>query len=77
MPSKFTTTLSRGQMFGHETAGGGGWGDPFERDPALVLEDVRNGFVSIEAARDDYGVVLDATARHVAAEATLCLRART
>ncbi|MGN6768729.1 MAG: hydantoinase B/oxoprolinase family protein [Rhizobiaceae bacterium] len=38
--------------------GGGGYGDPFERDPALVLQDVRNGFVGIEAAERDYGVVI-------------------
>ena len=35
----------------------GGLADPLRRDPARVAEDVRNGFVSREAARDDYGVV--------------------
>jgi N-methylhydantoinase B len=43
-----------------EMAGGGGFGDPHERDARQVAEDVRNGFVSRESARDDYGVVLDA-----------------
>lgn len=38
--------------------GGGGYGDPFERDPERVLEDVINGYVSIEAAERDYGVVV-------------------
>ena len=38
--------------------GGGGCGNPFERDPALVLEDVRNGLVSAESAREDYGAVI-------------------
>ena len=40
------------------SSGGGGWGDPFRRDPAKVLRDVRCEFISREAARRDYGVVL-------------------
>ncbi len=40
------------------TGGGGGWGPPEQRDPALVLEDVRQGVVSAEAAERDYGVVV-------------------
>ncbi len=60
-PAKFHGHLRRGDVFIHETAGAGGWGDPLERDPARVLRDVRNGFVS--AARRGgarYGVVLAA-----------------
>ena len=37
------------------TAGGGGWGDPLEREPALVRADVREGYVSAQSAREDYG----------------------
>ena len=40
------------------TTGGGGWGDPLEREPELVQRDVTDGKVSLKAARDDYGVVL-------------------
>lgn len=40
-------------------AGGGGWGDPLERDPNAVLEDVLNEFVSVQAAYEVYGVVID------------------
>jgi N-methylhydantoinase B len=40
------------------TTGGGGWGDPLERDPALVARDVRWGKVSREAAAAEYGVAL-------------------
>jgi N-methylhydantoinase B len=40
-------------------ASGGGYGDPLERDPQLVLEDVIEGLVSEQAAREIYGVVLD------------------
>jgi N-methylhydantoinase B len=41
------------------TGGGGGWGDPLERDVGKVVEDVREDMISREAARDLYGVVLD------------------
>lgn len=41
-----------------ELAGGGGFGDPLTRDPRVVLWDVLNGIVSLEAARDHYGVVV-------------------
>jgi N-methylhydantoinase B len=39
------------------SAGGGGWGDPLEREPLRVIDDIRDGFVSIEAAKSEYGVV--------------------
>jgi N-methylhydantoinase B len=41
------------------TGGGGGFGDPMQRDPERVRADVRDGYVSVEAAVRDYGVVLD------------------
>jgi N-methylhydantoinase B len=50
--------------------GGGGFGDPFRRDPRAVLEDAQDGLVSIEAAREAYGVVIDADAWEVDGEAT-------
>jgi N-methylhydantoinase B len=56
-----------------ETWGGGGWGDPFERDPGLVRFDVEAGLVTPEGAKR-YGVVLDATGA-VDAAATAKLRA--
>ena len=40
------------------TPGGGGYGHPYTRDAAAVLADVRNGWVSLEAARREYGVVV-------------------
>jgi N-methylhydantoinase B len=54
--------------------GGGGFGDPFERDPALVVADVAAGLVSPERARDLYGVALADGA--VDRAATMALRAR-
>ena len=56
-----------------ESAGGGGYGDPLDRDPEAVSEDVRAGFVSTKRAREGYGVVLDA-AGEVDAEATTTAR---
>jgi N-methylhydantoinase B len=54
--------------------GGGGLGDPLERDPALVLADVEEGIVSIEAAREVYGVVLNADRTGIDRAATEGLR---
>jgi len=59
LPGKLTMTMKGGDVFRHEQPGPGGWGDPLERDPARVLRDVRNELVSLGAARDDYGVVID------------------
>ncbi len=75
LPSKPTMTITRGDVFSHELAGGGGWGDPFKRDPDAVLMDVRNELVSFEAARDEYGVVVDTEAWTVDRNATEALRA--
>ena len=71
LPSKLTMTMKKGDLFRHEVAGAGGWGDPLERDPALVLQDVRNEFVSLGAAREDYGVVIAAGAVDEAATAAM------
>ena len=49
-----------GERLVMEMPGGGGYGDPFERDPERVRDDVRNELVSAEAAARDYGVVLSA-----------------
>jgi N-methylhydantoinase B len=52
--------IASGDVFSRPTAGGGGFGDPLERDPTLVLEDVADDYVSIERAAKDYGVVIKA-----------------
>jgi N-methylhydantoinase B len=59
LPSKVTMQIKRGDVFCHIHPGGGGWGDPLERDPAAVLKDVRNEFVSAAKAETDYGVVIN------------------
>ncbi len=52
--------IGTGDEFSRPTAGGGGFGDPLERDPELVLQDVIDDYVSIERAARDYGVVIEA-----------------
>ncbi len=63
-----------GQIVRVVTTGGGGWGDPLEREPEQVQRDVIEGKVSPEAARNDYGVVLTGGDHAVDASATAKLR---
>jgi N-methylhydantoinase B len=61
VPAKFDALpLAPGDAFVMRTGGGGGWGDPFARDAALVLRDVRVGLLTAEQAREFYGVAIDA-----------------
>jgi N-methylhydantoinase B len=52
------TRVRRGDVIGIETAGGGGYGHPYDREPERVRQDVLGGFVSLDAARREYGVAL-------------------
>jgi N-methylhydantoinase B len=74
LPSKVTREVAPGSRVHFQPAGGGGFGDPTERPPGKVAEDVRNGYVSLAAAREAYGVVLDAETLEVDREATEELR---
>lgn len=58
LPPMFSATMGVGSVYHHRMAGGGGWGDPFLRDPEAVARDVLNEKVSIHAAEEQYGVVL-------------------
>jgi N-methylhydantoinase B len=58
-----------------EAPGGGGYGDPLERDPDLVETDVADGYVTVEAAKGEYGVVIDQATGRVDLAATKALRA--
>lgn len=68
--------LASGETLANNSGGGGGWGDPFKRDPEAVARDARNGFISIESARRDYGIVLDPLDYQIDREATRALRGR-
>lgn len=62
--------IQKGDTVRISTAGGGGYGEALDRDPILVLDDVSNDKVSLESARDVYGVVIDATDMTVDTSAT-------
>jgi N-methylhydantoinase B len=73
--------IYEGDEFSRPSAGGGGVGDPLLRDPEAVKEDVADGYVSVERARKDYGVVVreldaDLAEFEVDAEATAAERDR-
>jgi N-methylhydantoinase B len=55
--------LQTGDRGRRSTGGGGGYGRPDQRPPELVKQDMIRGFVSVQSARDDYGVVIDANGR--------------
>ena len=67
-------SMKAGDVLINNSGGGGGWGNPFARDPQLVLEDVRLGFVSVEAARAEYGVAVDPAKWQVDEVQTAALR---
>ena len=68
--------MKEGEAFNLRSGGGGGFGDAFERPFERVREDVRQGYVSPEAARTQYGVVVDPKTFEVDEAASKKLRAR-
>ena len=59
LPTMGTTELKCGDVIRHVMAGGGGWGDPLERDPKAVEADIRDEKVTIDHALAQYGAVID------------------
>jgi N-methylhydantoinase B len=55
LPTKVVDVLLRGDTLRIETPGGGGWGDPANRDPAAVADDVAEGLLSPGRAEEIYG----------------------
>lgn len=76
--SKSIVDIGAGDCISFHTCGGGGWGDPLDREPEAVLADVLEGWVSEAAAAEAYGVVLDRTGAEpvVAERETVALRRR-
>ena len=68
--------VKAGQLLVVTTTGGGGWGDPLEREVELVLADVRDGKVSADAARAQYGVVLSADGEGLRIDEAATMQAR-
>jgi N-methylhydantoinase B len=71
--------LEPGERVVYDYGGGGGWGNPLDRDPQAVLDDVLDEYVSVEGAERDYGVVLTGSLEDLTLsideEATATLRA--
>jgi N-methylhydantoinase B len=74
LPTLTMTSVHRDDLLRHTMAGGGGWGNPFERDPELVRADVWNEKVTLEHARAAYGVAIDPETLQIDWAATLLLR---
>ena len=70
-----TKILPANHKIVYRTPGGGGMGEPFKRDPKLVLKDTIEGFISPERAQKVYGVVINTEAMTVDYDATQKLRA--
>jgi N-methylhydantoinase B len=68
------TQLKPGDTVTIDAAGGGGHGNPLDRDPEMVENDVLEGYVSLEKAKENYGVVIDPMTMKVDREATKKLR---
>lgn len=68
--------IPKGTIFHQIAGGGGGYGHPFKRPIEKVLKDVRNGFVSVEKAKEEYGVVIDPITFKIDEEETTALRNR-
>ena len=58
LPTMISTSMKADEVIYHRQAGGGGWGDPMERDPQAVARDVKNGRISIGKAREAYSVIM-------------------
>ena len=75
LPTKINVRLNQGDVFLHNSPGGGGYGNPLERDPQMVLQDWRDGRVTAAHAREVYSVAIDEKARAVNEAETAELRA--
>jgi len=71
---KESTDFQYGDVISFQQSGAGGYGDPLERDAARVLEDVLDGYISLAAAREQYGVIIDPATMTV--DDGACARAR-
>jgi N-methylhydantoinase B len=68
--------LKEGDILALRTTGGGGWGDPLERDPGSVLLDVMEGKVSQRSAHEDYGVLVTGEGEDLTVDAAATERVR-
>ena len=76
LPTMISTIMEAEERIYHRQPGGGGWGDPLSRVPSDVAGDVKNEKISLTAAREQYGVVLDKGTMKVNEIATEALRSQ-
>ena len=74
LPGKVTIRLDPGTRIVLKTAGGGGFGNPMERDQEKVLRDVEEGLISTKRAKEQYGVAVNPEANRIDEESTIRLR---
>ena len=74
LPTLAVAPMKRDDVLLHTMAGGGGWGDPLDRDPELVRADVRSERLTADHVRREYGVVIDPESFEVDLGATERLR---
>jgi N-methylhydantoinase B len=74
--AKLTMRFRRDEVFLLQLPGSGGWGNALDRDLSLVAQDLRSGFVTIEGAARDYGVVAHGDPPEIDLSATAALRAQ-
>ena len=72
--TSFAVKMPPGGIIQFYRAGGGGWGDPLEREVDAVLDDVKNGYVSIKGAFTDYGVLINEKDYSINIEQTKLIR---
>jgi len=68
------TQMKPGDVVTIDAPGGGGYGNPLERDIDMVVNDVKQGYVSLKSAKKDYGVVIDQKTRKVNEKETKKIR---
>jgi N-methylhydantoinase B len=66
--------LKKGDTYSTYPSGGGGWGDPLDRDPELVRIDVQNEIISFKSAEKIYGVIVSRDDYQIDSDATSRLR---
>jgi N-methylhydantoinase B len=72
--SKDIVAIPRGSVFYQQAGGGGGFGDPFARPAGRVAAEVRDGLISVESARREYGVWIDPATMRLDESRTAALR---
>lgn len=76
LPTLAVTQVNKNDVLLHTMAGGGGWGNPLDRDPELVRDDVRSERLTADYVKSEYGVVIDPVTSEIDHNATTQIRDR-